>query len=81
MAVDPTVPRVIRAMKFRYQTQALLHIGFWLIETRPALFFIFISLVMFGGFRWLNTTLHVSPHSLRLEAFSALYRTRKENPF
>jgi hypothetical protein len=66
-------------MKFRYQTQAILHLGFWLIETRPVLFFIFIFLVMSSGFKWLNTTLHASPHSLRVEAFGAVVESRREN--
>jgi hypothetical protein len=76
-AADLDLPRAFRAMKFRYRTQAMLNLGFWLLETRPAFFFVAIVFFLVGGHRWLDTSQQANPHQLRSEAMGVVVGQRR----
>jgi hypothetical protein len=75
----PDLPRAFRAMKYRYRTQALLNLGFYLIERRPVLFFVAIIFFVLGGHRWLSNSQHSYPRPLVAEGFGMLVQRQRQH--
>lgn len=75
---DPDLAQIIRAMKARFGIQALQNIGFYLMHTRPILFYIVILFFLCGGERWLGASKHPITHQVRLDAFAVLTTQRRE---
>jgi hypothetical protein len=78
---DQNLPPILRAMKLRYRTQALLNLGFYLMETRPLFFFIAILFFLVGGHWWSKGAQKSTPLGLRSEAMGFVGIQRRQYLF
>lgn len=70
--------RILRAMKLRYQTQALQNVGFYLMQTRPLFFIITALFFLCNGHRWFGTKGSMTLH-IRVDGLYVLEGYRKEH--
>jgi hypothetical protein len=77
-STDRDLARIFQAMKARYRTQALQNLGFYLMHTRPLLFYILVLFFLYGGDRWLSASKLSITHQVHLDAVSVAIRRKKE---
>jgi hypothetical protein len=76
---ESDVIRILRAMKVRYRTQAMQNLGFYLLQTRPIIFFIAAIFFLCGGHRHLRMSQRSVSHQVRLDALGVVVQQRGEH--